>query len=207
MASPIVPGPLTGSHCPSPTQIDCIAVKKVYDSCFQTEDFSNLCAAIPSGSCQAIASIPGTVATCAVTSSSCTFVSSVATGVDDFVNATFAIALTETITLTSPAGATCTITLPVTFVKTVTLCGPAGTTQSCTIAGTSCGPCAIIGDTVCCQLVVCLVLQSWADVQLLVPSYGFCVPSACSVLGIPPCPPTFPPNCTVTSMTSGTTMV
>ena len=207
MASPIVPGPCPQGVCPPPTEIDCIEVTKVYDSCFQTEDFTNLCATIPPGICTEIASTAGTTATCAITASSCTFVSSVPTGVDDFVNATFAISLTETITLTSPTGATCNITLPVTFVKTVTLCGPSGTSQVCTIAGTTCGPCAIIDATVCCQLVVCLVLQSVATVQLLVPAYGFCVPSACSVLGIPPCPPTFPANCTtVTSSTSGTTM-
>ncbi len=207
MASPIVPGPCPHGMCPPPTEIDCIEVTKVYDSCFQTEDFSNVCATIPKGTCTEIAEIAGTVATCAVTASNCTFVSSTPTGVDDFVNATFAVSLTETITLTAPSGATCSITLPISFVKTVTLCAPAGTTQVCTIAGTTCGPCAIIDGTVCCQLIVCLVLQSVATVQLLVPSYGFCVPAACSVLPLPPCLPAFPPNCTtVTSTTSGMTL-
>jgi hypothetical protein len=207
MAGTLVPGPISGD-CPQPTQIDCIEVTKVYDSCFQTEDFSNLCTRIPyDDCCHEIAKQAGTVATCAVTASSCTFVSSTPTGVDDFVNATFAVSLTETITLTSTTGKTCTITVPVSFVKTVTLCAPAGTTQTCTIAGANCGPCAIIDDSVCCQLTVCLVLQSVAVVQLLVPSFGFCVPSACSVLPFPPCPPAFPPNCaTVTSTTSGATV-
>ena len=206
MPSPITPGPCPPTGCPAPTEIDCIQVTKVYDSCFQTEDFTNLCAPIPSGLCQEIAEMPGTTATCAVTSSSCTFVSSTSTGVDDFVNATFAVSLTETITLTSTTGKTCTITVPITFVKTVTLCGPLGTTQVCTIAGTSCGPCAIIDNTVCCQLIVCLVFQSVATVQLLVPSYGFCTPAACTVMGLPPCPPTFPPICTTTSATSASTL-
>ena len=203
MASAITPGPLLES-CPSPTEIDCIEVTKVYDSCFQTEDFSNLCATIPyDDCCREIANEAGTTATCAVTASSSTFVSSVPTGVDDFVNATFAVSITETITLTSATGRTCSFTLPVSFVKTVTLCGPSGTTQVCTIAGTTCGPCAIIGDQVCCELVACLVLESVATVELLVPSFGFCVPSACSVLGLPPCPPTFPSSCTTTSTTAG----
>ncbi|MCL6594694.1 MAG: hypothetical protein K6V73_00595 [Firmicutes bacterium] len=196
MSSPIVPGPCPPSGCPAPTQIDCIEVTKVYDSCFQTETFNNLCTNIPSGPCCDIAAESGTTATCAVTASSCNLVGTTPTGVDDFVNATFAVSLTLTVTLTDPSGHTCTLTLPVNFLKTATLCGPAGTTQECVIASTSCGPCAIIGKSVCCQLTVCLVLKSVATVQLLVPSYGFCTPAPCTVQGLPPCPPGFPPNCT-----------
>jgi hypothetical protein len=204
----IVPGPCPSSGCPAPTQIDCIEVTKVYDSCFQTEDFSHLRAHIPDDDrCMKIASLPGTTATCTVTSSSCTFVSSTTNAVnDEFVNATFAVSLMQTVTLTSPHGHTCTFDLPpVEFMKTATLCGPSGTTQVCTIAGTTCGPCVILGDKVFCQLLVCLVLQSVATVQLLVPNYGFCMPTACTVLASPPCPPTAPADCT-TSTTSATSM-
>jgi hypothetical protein len=221
MSTAIVPGPCPSSGCPAPTQIDCIEVTKVYDSCFQTEDFSHLTARIPCGDdgddgdhghhhhddCMRIAQIPGTTATCTVTSSSCTFVSSTTNAVNDqFVNATFAVSLMQTVTLTSPNGHTCTFDLPpVEFMKTATLCGPSGTTQTCTIAGTTCGPCVIMGDKVFCQLLVCLVLQSVATVQLLVPNYGFCMPTACTVLADPPCPPVAPADCT-TSTTSATSM-
>jgi hypothetical protein len=196
------PGPCSSTGCPAPTEIDCIEVTKVYDSCFQTETFNNLCTPIPTN-CLTIAGEAGTVATCAITAQSCSFVSAVSTGVDDFANVTFAFSLTETITLTNTAGQTCTFTVPVTFVKTVTLCAPSGTTQTCEVAGTTCGPCALIDDQVCCQLVVCIVLQSVATVQLLVPSYGFCVPAPCAVLPILPCPPSFPTNCSTTASSSG----
>jgi hypothetical protein len=209
MDTAITPGPCPGSGCPAPTEIDCIEVTKVYDSCFQTETFTDLYATLPTGDpcCDAIAARPTTTVTCAVTDSTCTFVSSTPTSTDDLVNATFAVCVMETITLTGPSGDTCTICLPVHFVKTATLCGPVGTTQVCTIAGVTCGPCVITPfGKVLCQLIVCLVLQSVATVQLLVPSYGPCVPSACTVLADPPCPPTPPADCT-TSTTSATSMV
>ena len=203
-----------GGACPAPTQIDCIEVTKVYDSCYQMQNFNNVCAHVPNvDNCRTIAMTTGTVATCAVTSSTCTLVSSTATGVDDQYTVTFAVALVETITLTSPAGMTCTIDVPINFVTSTNLCIPAGATPSCTVA-TSCGPCAIIppatmdatarGDcpTVCCAVNVCLLLQSTAQVQLLVPSYGFCAPPVCQVAGLLPCPP-YPANTCTTSTTTG----
>jgi hypothetical protein len=207
MSAAAAPGSYPPGVCPSPTQIDCIEVTKVYDSCFQTEQFSNLCAPIPCDDhCREIAYESGTTVTCTISQTSCTFVSSTPTGVDDFVNATFAVSLTETITLTSTSGKECTLTVPVHFLKTVTLCGPAGTSQVCTVASAICGPCAILDTTVCCQLTVCLVFQSVATVQLLVPSFGFCLPTACTVMGLPPCPPTFPPTCTTTSASTSSTL-
>lgn len=203
----ITPGPCCSQGCPAPTQIDCLEVNKVYDSCFQTENFPNLCAPIPSA-CVPGATMAGASVTCDVTSTTCTFVSSSSTGIDDFANVTFAVALTVTYTITPPVPSSstpypCTFSVPVNFVQTVTLCAPTGTTQSCTIAGTSCGPLAIINDTVCGQLVVCLVYQSTATVQLLVPTYGFCTPAPCAVLGLPSCPPVYPSQCT--SITSSVT--
>ena len=191
----ITPGPCSSMGCPAPTEIDCIEVSKVYDSCFQTENFPNLCAPIPEY-CYAAAHALGAVATCDVTASTCSFVSSTPTGIDDFANVTFAVSLTVTYTITPPSpGTPCSFSIPVNFVQTVTLCSPTGTTQTCTIAGTSCGPLAIINDTICGQLVVCIVFQSTATVQLLVPTYGFCTPAPCAVLGLPPCPPAFPTQC------------
>jgi len=211
MATSVTPGPCPDNCCPPPTQIDCIEVTKVYDSCFQMQTFNNLCATVPTtDSCTAIAGTPGTVATCAVTSTTCTLISSTATGVDEEYTVSFAVAITETITLTSPMGTTCTIDVPVNFVTTTTLCIPSGATPSCTVA-TSCGPCAILPTTtvpcptymVCCQLSVCLLLQSTATVQLLVPSYGFCAPAECAVAGVLPCPP-YPADCPTTTTSSAT---
>lgn len=206
MPPTIGPGPCPPQGCPPPTQIDCISVTKVYDSCFQTETFNQVCADVPP-SCKKIAATPGTTVSCSVVTSSatCTVVGLISTGVDDFANATFAVSIPISVTLTSPTGLTCSFTFPVNFLKTVTLCAPEGTDQVCTIASVSCGPCFIaLTETdedekeeaqVCCQVVVCLVLQSTALVQLLVPTYGFCTPAPCSVIGLPPCPPPFPPQC------------
>lgn len=213
----VQPGPCSSLGCPPPTQIDCLEVTKVYDSCFQTENFPNLCSSIPEA-CRQVAEIPGATVSCEVTSSSCTFVSSTPTGIDDFANVTFAVSLTVTYTITPPAPpppsamplmppppppGPCSFSVPVNFVQTVTLCSPSGTTQTCTIAGTSCGPVAIINDMICGQLVVCMVFQSTATVQLLVPTYGFCTPSPCAVMGLPPCPPGFPSQCTPVPSSGG----
>lgn len=205
-SSSITPGPCSTQGCPAPTFIDCLEVTKVYDSCFQTESFPNLCAPIPSP-CASIAVMPGATVTCDVTSATCNFVSSASTGVDDYANVTFAVSLTVTYTVTPPSPpapsvappppppAPCTFSVPVNFVQTVTLCAPTGTTQTCTIAGTSCGPGAIFDGSVCVPLTVCLVFQSTATVQLLVPTYGYCTPAPCAVLAAPPCPPVFPSTC------------
>lgn len=192
----ITPGPCPSCGCPPPQQIDCIEVSKIYDSCFHTENFPNLCVPI-CDHCLPIACIPGVTVTCDVTSATCTFVSSTPTGINDFANVTFAISLTVTYTLTPPTSppSPCSFSVPVNFVQTVTLCAPEGTTQTCAIAGTSCGPVAIIDKTICGQLVVCVVFQSVAAVQLLVPTYGFCTPAPCAVLGLPPCPPALPAQC------------
>ena len=52
---------------------------------------------------------------------------------------------------------------------------------------------------VCCEVDLCLLIQSKALVKLLVPAYGFCVPAPCVTLPKPPlvCPPEnlFPPQC------------
>jgi hypothetical protein len=44
---------------------------------------------------------------------------------------------------------------------------------------------------VTCDFQICLVMECILTVQLLVPSYGFCVPAPCTVLpGVcPPMPP------------------
>jgi hypothetical protein len=221
MNQAVVPGPCGDCGCPPPSEIDCIEVTKVYDSCYQTETFNSLCSDVPHepwGSephwcnCRKIAQKPGTVATCAVTATNCSFVSSTPTGVDDFAAFTFAVTVTLEITLTAQSGATCSYTVPVNFLKTVTLCAPTGVSPTCNVSGVACGPCALVVSNpdrcdddsptqVCCQLTVCLVLQTVATVQLLVPSYGFCVPAPCSVLPIGPCPPSFPANCSATTPT------
>jgi hypothetical protein len=190
MADQIIPGPCPPTGCPPPTEIDCIQVTKVYDFCFESDTLSNICTAIPT-TC-----IGATTASCTVTSCTCTFASSSPTGQDGFVNATFVIACTIQFTVSS-ALATCTTSTTASLLKTVTLCAPTGTVQSCQVVGESCGPVAIVDNTVCTTLTVCTVFLSTALVTLLVPTYGFCTPAPCATLPVLPCPPSslFPPQC------------
>lgn len=212
----VTAGPLMAGNWPPPTEVDCIEVTKVFDSCYQTQNFNNLCARVPpEDMCGQIAFNPASTATCAVSSTTCNLISSVATGVDDDYQVTFSVSIVDTVTLTSPTGQTCSFNIPVNFFASTVLCVPTGATPTCTVSA-SCGPCIIVpgsgpqgsdwhdhGPSVCCAVNVCVLLQSTAQVQLLVPSYGYCVPAECQVAAAAPCPP-YPTNCT--STTSGTTM-
>ncbi len=86
------------------------------------------------------------------------------------------------------------------FTKTVTLCSPEGTETQCEIPSYSCGPCVLTQDhKVCCTFILCILVQAKAEVKLLVPAYGFCVPAECVEVSpeFPECPPEnlFPPQC------------
>lgn len=194
-SSNIVPGPCTHG-CPAPTVIECIQVPKVYDFCFLAESFSNVCASLDNCAIET-----GATVSCSIVGSTCTFVSSTQIGTSDFFNVTFAITVMDKVTVTAPNGTSCSVPLTLSFVKTVTLCAPTGTTQSCEVAGATCGPCVVVGHSVCCTISLCLVFLSTATVALLVPSYGFCTPSACVVSAAPPCPPIFPVSCPTSSAT------
>lgn len=95
-------------------------------------------------------------------------------------------------------------TLADTFFRTLCLCAPAGSTIDCARYSTVEGQAFVAAfeeepaqASVQVNAGICLVTQSFATVQLLVPSYGFCVPGACPDVqtGIP-CPPEmFPSGC------------
>lgn len=193
----VAPGLCGSEGCPPPTTIECIQVPKVYDFCFQAETFPNVCTSTDGCVVES-----GATTSCAITSTTCSFVSSTQIDTTDFYNVTFAITVRATVTITNPNGSTCTVTDTLSFTKTVTLCAPVGTVQSCEVAGAVCGPCVIVGYTVCCNISLCLVFLSTATVALLVPSYGFCTPTACVVAAAPPCPPIFPTSCLLTSSSS-----
>lgn len=100
-----------------------------------------------------------------------------------------------------------------TFTKSVTLCCPEGVKVDCSestlvmcncevtnvtnnlgggSAAVACEPTGSIDIT--CTIQLCLVIKCILVVQLLVPSYGFCVPAPCVALpGV--CPPTPPAQC------------
>ncbi|MDS1029002.1 hypothetical protein RDV78_00615 [Bacillota bacterium LX-D] len=89
-----------------------------------------------------------------------------------------------------------------TFTKTVTLCCPPGVNPDCSESTITTCNCIVtdIRDAsakemeVTCEVEVCLVVKCIQRVELLVPSYGFCVPAPCVTLP-GACPPTAPPQC------------
>ncbi|MGE5506962.1 MAG: hypothetical protein ACM3RP_00505 [Chitinophagales bacterium] len=190
---------------PTPTEIDCILVDKVYDFCFEEDTGLQNCIGIPA-TCPTPPA--GSTASCTITSVQCTTGSPVPTGVDGLATVRVTITAGYNVVIRSAAGTViCTIPNQVfTFSKTVTVCGPAGTTADCEVRAATCGPCVILPPTeafprgqVCCEFNFCVLVETTAPVKLLVPTFGFCVPARCQTGGFPPgvCPPSplFPPQC------------
>ncbi|GFN23729.1 MAG: hypothetical protein IMW96_08870 [Thermoanaerobacteraceae bacterium] len=198
----IQPGPCPPEGCPPPTRIECIVVDKVYDSCFQVENRSRDTVVStgagnewPTGTFTVGQAVP-----CALTagqSISCSVVNSTP-GQDGF--ATLTLVVSVPLTLANPNAPAETVDRVFTFSKIVTLCAPEGVNVDCsesTLLFCNCVISAVAADqvTVTCDFEVCLVVKTVLTVQLLVPSYGFCVPAPCVVVpGI--CPPSPPAQCT-----------
>jgi hypothetical protein len=181
----ILPGPCPATGCPPPTEIDCIIVDKVYASCVQT---------VSGAGTFTIVGCTGPIS-CSVdlSTSTCTVGAVTPTGVDDINNITFVVSLDLSVLC---AGLTIPSTETIVLTTTVPLYNPNGTTPSCTILTASC-TCVVVGlNTVQCSVTVCLLTQTTATVQLLVPTYGFCVPQPCEVGPLLPCPPSplYPPQ-------------
>lgn len=197
--------PSTGlPMCPPPTVIECIVVDKVYDSCFQIDDRTRQ---ITTDSDEFGTGLEqGDIVSCALTENAeitCTEISSTPVG-DGF--STIILSVNVPVTLTNPQAANGEedeIETNFTFTKTVTMCFPDGVGLDCSesvLLSCSC----IVTDvdevdevleyTISCDIQVCLVIKSILTVQLLVPSYGFCVPAPCITLpGV--CPPLPPEQC------------
>ncbi len=196
----VTPGQCPSTGCPSPTEIDCIIVDKVYDSCVQTVTLSNECALL------AATCLPSTGASvsCSITSSSCTIGALTPTSTTDFVTATGIISVTLSYTVAPATGTLCSATETFTTTATAVLYLPSGTTASCSVLNAAC-TCVLVpttlGTDVCCNITLCVLFQSTATVQLLVPTYGFCVPPTCAVAPLGVCPPVplFPPQLATSS--------
>jgi hypothetical protein len=184
------------------TQIECIVVDKVYDSCFQRESLPTVLACI---FVDTEAFTPGQVIPCNIenASISCTEVERRHLGKGVFeIDILFTI---NNAIIKNPANPKEKLPLRIApFVKTVTLCRPEGTTLDCSESTITRCICVASSITpvcgsgfqviVVCQIELCLVIKSIARVQLLVPSYGFCAPSPCVTLpGV--CPPIPPAQC------------
>lgn len=181
----IQPGPCPTTGCPAPTEIDCIIVDKVYDSCTQTITTTQTFLA-PTVGCP--------VSSCALdlSTSTCTVGAISPSGTTNYNNITFVIGANYSVTCTTG------VTLPETVdtTQTVTLYNPSGTTPSCNILSGSCTCVNLPNGNISCTISLCLLLQVTATVQLLVPTYGFCQPPVCGSVEPSPCPPVplYPPQ-------------
>ena len=167
----ITPGECPPEGCPPFTRIECIAVDKVYDSCYQILDLSRDTTVTFANDFTVGDLIPcnqnGNI--------TCQEVSRTDAG-DGFF--TLTILFTVPLTFTNPANPAQTENQNFTFTRTVTLCSPEGVSPDCSESVINFCNCVItaINDTtlsLTCSFQICLVLRSILCVQLLVPSYGF----------------------------------
>lgn len=182
------------SDHPRPTEVDCIMVDKVYASCSQTVALSQI---VPVPHCPPGCIAPGTTSgslACMLnlSASTCTVGAVVPTGTDSINNITYTISAVVTVTCMS--GAVFSETLYTT--TTVPLYNPSGTTPACTILSGSCSAVVLPNGELSVQATLCLLLQTLARVQLLIPTLGFCVPTPCQAQAVASCPPAalFPPQ-------------
>jgi len=192
----IVPGPVRGGACPPPSEIVVVEVRKIYDYCFQ-EDTLERCFFVPNLGPLA------TVTTCEITNVTCSEIldREPLPDQDGLALVSIQVSLDLRITVTPAPNATpITVTRLVTFPKRVVLCAPTGTEVTCDVRGTCI--CTVqppmAGQTqtepnICCTIQLCLVVQSGAEVKILVPSFGIVMPQECRVSpafgGCPPIPP------------------
>jgi len=206
LSNRVFPGPCPPQGCPEPTEIVCIETLKVYDFCFQNDTIENACFPIPAACAPPVTSAVTVV--CTITNIASAIVARTPLPPPapvGFARITIRIIITLEFRLLRVDGSTiCTFTTDFPFLKTVALCAPAGTNVVVEVRASRCGPCFILGGIqVCCEIDLCLLIQSRAVVKLLVPSYGFCVPAECVELPKTPLPcppkPLFPPQCLISN--------
>lgn len=198
----ITPGECPPEGCPPPTRIECIVVDKVYDSCYQIHDLTrDMSISTATEFTTGPFAVGDVIASSLTTGASvtCTEISRVAAG-DGFFTITLLVSVP--ITMVNPNDPTETVERIVSFTKVATLCCPPGVSPDCTESTLlfASGVVSAItnaynpGITVSLTLQICVVMKCILTVQLLVPSYGFCVPAPCLTLpGV--CPPTPPAQC------------
>ena len=191
--------PETGlPQCPPADRIECIMVDKVYDSCFQIDNRNQT---IPITAGDLGTGLVGSLVNCSLdTATGITCVESgprVSVG-NGFYRVTLVI--TVPIIVTNPNNNS-TLDSSFIFAKQVILCAPEGVDVICdesTVIGCNCLVTAADETTdeitaVTCDIQVCVVIKSILSVQLLVPSYGFCIPQQCAPINT--CPPVPPAQC------------
>ncbi len=199
----IVPGPCPPAGCSPPAEIACIGTKKVYDFCIQTIT-TQVCFAIPTE--QEI----GRAApiTCEIFGNKCTLRSRrqlppvPGLNLAGFARLAFDVCFQLQIAIRLKNGFDVTVVTERCIKREAAIYAPVGTTVVCNVIQQTCDPCRFsrivdnVPTEVCCDIALCLEIQPSARVKLLVPSYGFCIPSECVEFGGLPCPPgpLFPPQ-------------
>ena len=199
MSNQVCPGVCPPGGCPPPTVIECIVVDKVYDSCYQIDDRTRTATVSTETEWPTGPFVVGQIVPCSLTEGSlisCVEISSVPAG-DGFVTVTVLVSVP--MTLSNPNEEDEIVDRIFNFTKTATLCCPPGVEPDCSESTLMFCNCVItqvgIDEVeVTCDFQVCLVMKCILTVQLLVPSYGFCVPAPCTVIPSV-CPPSPPPQC------------
>ncbi|CAB1127811.1 conserved protein of unknown function [Candidatus Hydrogenisulfobacillus filiaventi] len=192
----VTPGPYP-SGVPTPTEVDCIWVDKVFGSCQQDVTINATTLAVTLN-CTSLTSV-----TCGTPT--CTFLNAVP-GSNDINTLSWLVSVP--IDYTCNSGATGSVTATAQVVAS--LYNPPGTTPECLPFSVSCAatvvPSTISGvlGTIYATANVCLELKTVARVQLLVPTYGYCVEPPCQVAAV--CPSPFPPQQTPTTTTVTSTV-
>jgi hypothetical protein len=187
----IQPGQCPPEGCPPFDRIECIVVDKVYDSCFQVEDLTT-------GEFEFDFGGPdeGDLLDCELKKVDCQVVRRTPAGGNFF---TLLLLITVTIKVSNPDDPCRKTEREIKFTKTVTLCCPDGVDPNCDESTLTNCTCVVVDDrngleVAVCDLQLCLVIKCILKVQLLVPSYGFCIPAPCVTLpGV--CPPLPPEQC------------
>lgn len=198
----IEPGPCPPGGCPPPDQIACIETNLIYDSCFLSDEREQT-GTIPllQGGFDPDADY---TVDCDIQDLTCDEIDR--TPVNDEGNNTYNVSLrvqyTVQVTITQNGTMYFQGTLDDVYFRTTRLTAPDGTTVECSSLSTM-GCRAFVlsldadGANVQVNAALCLIVRSFATVQLLVPSYGFAVPPRGRSLPIngTPCPPNmFPPT-------------
>lgn len=194
----IRPGPVRGGACPPPSEIVVIDARKVFDFCFQEETLERLFMVPGLGAGAAVVD-------CQITDVTCGEIMDREPLPDQDGLALVSIRIVLELTITirpSPNSNPITVRRTIVFPKRVVLCAPTGTDVICDVQGTCI--CTVqptpqnqpAEPNVACTIQLCIVVQSSADVKMLVPSFGLVVPQECRVApAFGGCPPTAPEVC------------
>lgn len=200
----VSPGLCPPEGCPPPTEIACIETDYIYDSCFMSVP-RELVGAIPEVTAGLDPEADYAVELMIQALTAEEVARTPANGPDtNYYNVTLRLTYAAQVSIIQNGTTYYQGELSDTFFRTVRLCAPAGTTIDGSRFSTVQGQAFVIGfsedpaeATVQVNVSVCLITQSFATVQLLVPAYGFCVPSECNeVPASVACPPNlFPATC------------